>query len=370
MGSDQFGVELQDLAKIQRDWHELSQKMEEFNAKLASIRSTIARAAEIDLAASPLAGIAGLGAAYQVVQDVREIQQRADALGQLKTQLTKELADDAQKIQLVIKEYEQAEQKIKEGLGKVKDPTPPPTSPKPSGRGGGGGGGGSHGGGGGGGGGSHGGGGGGGGSHGGGGGGGGSHGGGEGGGGGGGGGSDSYPSGQGTGDWKTTGNWDAWSPGKHHTTTGAGIETEPNTDGLSQDRKEALDRALDRVRHRIGYSQSAFTNGYRDDCSGFVSAAWGLETPGLNTWGLMESSVAHRITKDDLQPGDALIAGDHTVLFGGWADAAHTKYIALEDNGSQGTVSHVIPYPYYSGDAGSEAAAGHPYLPYRRNGMN
>ncbi|WP_052681905.1 hypothetical protein [Saccharothrix sp. ST-888] len=364
MGSDQFGVQLQDLAKIQRDWQQLSQKLAELNAKLSSIQSEIERAAAIDLAASPLAGIAGFGIAYDVVKDAKEISQRAKALGQLKEQLTKELAADAKNIQLVIKEYEQAEQKIKEGLGKIKHPSDPaPPAPKPSGGGGGGGshgggsgggGGGSHGGGGGGGGGGHG------------------HGGGGGGGegGGGGGGNGSYPSGHGTGDWKTTGNWDAWSPGKHHTTTGAGVETEPKTDGLSQDRKDALERALDRVRHNIGYSQSAFTNGYRDDCSGFVSAAWGLETPGLNTWGLMGSGVAHRITKDDLQPGDALIAGDHTVLFGGWADAAHTKYIALEDNGSQGTVSHVIPYPYYSGDAGSEAAAGHPYVPYRRNGMN
>ncbi|GAA2139489.1 hypothetical protein GCM10009760_21860 [Kitasatospora kazusensis] len=363
MASGQFGVQMQDLGKIQNDWVQLSQKLDELNQKLGSIREAITRATEIDLASSAIAGIPGIGTAYDVVKDVKELKARADALGQVKEKLTKELADDAQKILGVMKEYQDTEAKIEEDLKKQQHPVTPPTAPKPpspptklaggagdggSGDGGGGGGGGDTGGGG----------------DSGGGGGGGHHGGGHSGGGGGGGGdTGTYQPGQGNGNWGTTGNWGS------HTRQGAGVETAPKTDGLPQARTDILNRALERINHRIGYSQTAFTNGYRDDCSGFVSAAWGLPTPGRTTWTLMQGDVSHQITKDELQPGDALIAGDHTVLFGGWADAAHTKYIALEDNGSQGTVSHVIPYPYYSRDAGSEASAGHPYLPYRRNGM-
>ncbi|WP_354641735.1 hypothetical protein [Kitasatospora camelliae] len=103
------------------------------------------------------------------------------------------------------------------------------------------------------------------------------------------------------------------------------------------------------------------TNGYRVDCSGLVSCAWGLPGPGLDTYGLMGSKISHRIDKEDLKPGDAMIMGDHTVLFGGWANKEHTRYIAIEDSGSQGCVSHEIPYPYYHGDQR--------YKPYRRNGV-
>lgn len=75
----------------------------------------------------------------------------------------------------------------------------------------------------------------------------------------------------------------------------------------------------------------------------------------------MKPSVSHQIGKGDLRPGDAMIAGDHTLIFGGWANAAHTEYIGIEDSGSAGCVSHVIPYPYFHGDTS--------YHPYRRNGV-
>ncbi|TSB19698.1 hypothetical protein [Streptomyces benahoarensis] len=335
MADHTFGVELAELDKIQHDWQSASKHMGELNQQLSDIKSTLVKAAAIDLAAAPIAQLPGFGIAYQVLTDVKEILQITERLEERKGLLLEELAEDAKKIKQVKDEYEANEKKIEDKLKKAKDAgkhddSPPPGHHSGSGNGTGrtGDDDGGH-----------------------------------------GGGGPAPAQGQGDGKWKTEGDWDAWSPGKHHTTTGAGVETAPDTSGLPQERKDIVDRALERVNHRIGYSQSATTNGYRDDCSGFVSAAWGLKPPGLNTYGLMGSDTAHQITKDDLQPGDALVAGDHTVLFGGWADASHTKYVALEDNGSQGTVSHVIPYPYYSGDAAQERAGGHPYVPYRRNGL-
>lgn len=60
---------------------------------------------------------------------------------------------------------------------------------------------------------------------------------------------------------------------------------------------------------------------YRSDCSGFVSATWGLDAPGMNTWGLCDGSVAREISFDELQPGDAVIKCDqHVMLFRGWID--------------------------------------------------
>lgn len=167
------------------------------------------------------------------------------------------------------------------------------------------------------------------------------------------------------GDWQTTGNWTAGINGPR---TGLGMRTTlPDYSSLPADRQQIMANMEARVRHQVGYSQSAYTDGYRDDCSGSVSSAWGLAKPGLDCTGLMNSAVSHRITKDDLQPGDAMIAGDHVVLFGGWANSGHTQYYALEDDGSDGTVAHVIPYPYWSHNG---VTNGGTYEPYRKNGVS
>lgn len=163
----------------------------------------------------------------------------------------------------------------------------------------------------------------------------------------------------------TTGSWDA---GTHGPQVGEGMQTTlPSYSSLSATRQQIMQNMLARVKEKIGYSQTAYTDGYRDDCSGTVSAAWGLAKPGLNTYGLMGSSVSHQITKDQLQPGDALIADDHVVLFGGWANSSHTEYYALEDDGDQGTVAHVIPYPYWSHNGQTDGGT---YEPYAKNGVS
>jgi cell wall-associated NlpC family hydrolase len=88
-------------------------------------------------------------------------------------------------------------------------------------------------------------------------------------------------------------------------------------------------RGQDWVDKHIPYSQSGTYDGYRTDCSGFVSMCWTLARPGLSTFTM--HTVATNIGKDQLQPGDALNCDtQHIVLFGGWANAERTKYIALE----------------------------------------
>ena len=167
------------------------------------------------------------------------------------------------------------------------------------------------------------------------------------------------------GSWQTTGDWTAGINGPR---SSKGMETTlPDYSSLPANRQQIMANMEARVRHDIGYSQTAYTDGYRDDCSGSVSAAWGLAKPGTNTYGLMSSSVSHPITKNQLQPGDALIADSHVVLFGGWADSAHTQYYALEDDGSDGTVAHVIPYPYWSHGGQTDGGT---YEPYAKNGVS
>jgi cell wall-associated NlpC family hydrolase len=91
-------------------------------------------------------------------------------------------------------------------------------------------------------------------------------------------------------------------------------------------------------------------DGYRRDCSGYISMALGLPGPGLNTSGLAARATA--ITRDQLQPGDLLIntapnLRGHVVLFERWADPARTRYWAYEQTGSSDTQHRVIPYPYF-----------------------
>ncbi|MFI9783556.1 hypothetical protein ACIHEI_08625 [Kitasatospora sp. NPDC051984] len=393
MTGNMFGFRPEELLRIQRDFEQLNQRMAEMTQQVGHIRATVAKAAATDVFSGGILGIVGAGAVLaEVKRDVDDISQKADALMETKKKLTQELGQDAAKIKKLIARYAAVEKKIAEEMNKPKGEIQPPKSPHTgiAGVGPGGGGGNSGGGGGGGGhaeqpksphtgtdgvG----------------------HGGGGGGGGGGGsrapqpksprtgndsggGGGTGTPSGgpggkhdgpklkdRSTGDWNTKiingSGWDSWSHKKHRKNgEGLGVKARPNLDGLSAERRAMVERALERAEHKLGYSQGAVTNGYRVDCSGLVSCAWGLPGPGLNTIGLMQGNVSHHIGKADLQPGDAMISNDHTVLFGGWVDAAHTRYIGIEDSGDAGMVSREIPYPYFHG--------GSAYQPYRRNGVD
>ncbi|MEV6210366.1 peptidoglycan-binding protein [Kitasatospora sp. NPDC051914] len=131
-------------------------------------------------------------------------------------------------------------------------------------------------------------------------------------------------------------------------------------------REEIIARAQRWVDQKVPYSMSRYwSDGYRQDCSGFISMAWGLGS-SQTTWTL--PNFADRIGKDELQPGDALIyndssspqGGSHAVLFGGWTDSSHTRYTAYEQT-SPNTIRRSTPYAYWN-HSGS-------YLPYRYRGL-
>lgn len=113
-------------------------------------------------------------------------------------------------------------------------------------------------------------------------------------------------------------------------------------------RSEVIARAIAWTDKHVPYSQARTFWGYRTDCSGFVSYALALGKPGDTTYTLWGKTWP--VNKEELQPGDVLLARDrHVVLFAGWANSAHTKYVAYEQTGSVGSVRRVIPYPYYNG---------------------
>ncbi|MFD8155823.1 NlpC/P60 family protein [Streptomyces malaysiensis] len=138
----------------------------------------------------------------------------------------------------------------------------------------------------------------------------------------------------------------------------------PQTGGT---RAEALQRAATWLTAdnggRVPYSQAkVWKDGYRQDCSGYVSMALGLRAPGTNTVGLTSSSITKPIALGDLRPGDLLIdaSGDnntrHVVMFEKWNDAGHTSYTSYEQRGDFGT-DHTARR--YGLEPGSE------YKPYR-----
>lgn len=131
-------------------------------------------------------------------------------------------------------------------------------------------------------------------------------------------------------------------------------------------REAIIDRAEKWTRAKVPYSMSGYwSDGYRQDCSGFVSMAWNLDR---SEWTGSLTSVAERITKDQLEPGDILLFhnaknpenGSHVTLFGGWTDSSRTRYTAYEQT-RPATRKQATPYAYWTNSA--------QFLPYRYRGL-
>ncbi|MER6030357.1 peptidoglycan-binding protein [Streptomyces sp. NPDC001851] len=131
-------------------------------------------------------------------------------------------------------------------------------------------------------------------------------------------------------------------------------------------RADIIKRAKVWVAAQVPYSMSDYwSDGYRQDCSGYVSMAWNL---GSNEWTGSLDQFGVKITKEELQPGDMLLyhnpdnpeKGSHVVIFGGWTDSAHTTYTVYEQTPPH-TRSQPTPYPYWSNTD--------KYVPYRYKGV-
>ncbi|MFF1459795.1 peptidoglycan-binding protein [Streptomyces sp. NPDC058330] len=131
-------------------------------------------------------------------------------------------------------------------------------------------------------------------------------------------------------------------------------------------RDEIMRRAEKWVSARVPYSMTAYwSDGYRQDCSGFVSMAWDL---GGNEWTGSLAGFGTKIARADLQPGDILLfhnpadpaAGSHVTIFGGWTDGTHSHYTAYEQT-RPSTRKATTPMAYWSNSA--------QYVAYRYKGL-
>ncbi|WP_031090881.1 peptidoglycan-binding protein [Streptomyces sp. NRRL WC-3549] len=131
-------------------------------------------------------------------------------------------------------------------------------------------------------------------------------------------------------------------------------------------RDEIMSRAEKWVSARVPYSTAAYwSDGYRQDCSGFVSMAWDL---GSNEWTGSLAAFGTKIARADLQRGDILLfhnqadpaAGSHVTVFGGWTDSTHSHYLAYEQT-RPSTRKATTPMAYWSNSS--------QYVAYRYKGL-
>ncbi|WP_037347482.1 hypothetical protein [Sciscionella sediminilitoris] len=114
-------------------------------------------------------------------------------------------------------------------------------------------------------------------------------------------------------------------------------------------RGEVIKRAQKWAKNPVPYSMNKYKDGYRTDCSGYVSLAWKLGD-SLSTVTL--PNVAKPIKKSQLKAGDILGnlgpgtggAAGHVVIFEKWANKEHTAYWTYEQTPPH-TMHHKVSYP-------------------------
>ncbi|WP_257461660.1 hypothetical protein [Archangium lipolyticum] len=123
---------------------------------------------------------------------------------------------------------------------------------------------------------------------------------------------------------------------------------------------------------RNGDANTAEWNGYRSDCSGLVSWAWGVPGPGWTTGTIYgDTNVTQRVGYWDMQMGDAITTHNastnkgHTMIFHGWnADGSARIFQELQC----GTVAQDVNIPFVKNSDGSLkwTADGRTYWPVRK----
>lgn len=130
-------------------------------------------------------------------------------------------------------------------------------------------------------------------------------------------------------------------------------------------------RAQTWVTDHVAYNQGSTHDGYRQDCSGYVSFAWQLPKPGTSPSGL--STYSYKIPFDSLQPGDALNnPSAHTMLFVKWVDKNQGTFIAYEEgNPASGTKQRTLTLNKSTGVIKQNIFYTYPgyYKAIRKNGL-
>jgi hypothetical protein len=100
-------------------------------------------------------------------------------------------------------------------------------------------------------------------------------------------------------------------------------------------RQRAIQRGFKWLDDDVPYSQSASHEGYRTDCSGFVSMCWELGESS-NTSALFGGDANHALGSwNDLLPADAVVKRGHVMMFVAFDDASHDGICVLEQSSTK-----------------------------------
>ncbi|MEZ4222773.1 MAG: hypothetical protein R3B13_17665 [Polyangiaceae bacterium] len=118
-------------------------------------------------------------------------------------------------------------------------------------------------------------------------------------------------------------------------TSACNLSRDSILNSVSGGRRTAIERGFTWYDAQVPYSQSSQYDGYRTDCSGFVSMCWQLGSSyttanfiqDTNDWTSLGSF-------EELVPADAMVyrsgGAGHIVMFVGWNDSAHSEACVLE----------------------------------------
>jgi hypothetical protein len=100
-------------------------------------------------------------------------------------------------------------------------------------------------------------------------------------------------------------------------------------------RRTAIERGFSWYDAQVPYSQTSQYQGYRTDCSGFVSMCWQLGTSKTTADFINDTSQWSSLDSfAQLQPADAMVyrsgGAGHIMMFLGWNDAAKSQACVLE----------------------------------------
>jgi len=102
------------------------------------------------------------------------------------------------------------------------------------------------------------------------------------------------------------------------------------------------------VDQKVPYSQTQTKDGYRQDCSGYVSMGWKSSTSGggHTTYDMQE--ICTKISKSELKKGDAILnPNSHVLMFDYWIDSDYFMEYAEHEPGT--VASHdKTSYSYYA----------------------
>ncbi|MFG2232160.1 hypothetical protein ACGFNX_19465 [Streptomyces sp. NPDC048723] len=139
-------------------------------------------------------------------------------------------------------------------------------------------------------------------------------------------------------------------------------------------RSQAIARAKVWVEEQVPYSTNGLmspyswwadsrTGGrYRQDCSGFVSMAWQLNSSRTT---LTLPDVSSQISKWDLQPGDALNSNDHVILFAGWRDKAAGTFNYYQESSRSRPTNYNTDGNLYASSLASHPTSSYSALRYK-----